>query len=170
MSRREIAALACRILALWVFLQGIMNATGIVWLIYQNVLRFSRFQRDGYADLLGFTTVGGVIFSAHLIIALLIWWRASSIAARMVSEDPSPVSGVGLSRRDALAIGFPIAGACVLLSNSPALLNAVVQLYRVSLGFPQIPRMQIELWGTVFQAALGLLLMFGGRWLARLCV
>ncbi len=103
MTRREIAEVACRILALamfgygWVAICSGVAYVGILWPSHS-----SDYLLSDRTPLLG--GIGWAIASA------LIWFRAPVYAARMMDDDPEPIVATGLTSLDMLALASVVVG------------------------------------------------------------
>ncbi|MHC4982985.1 MAG: hypothetical protein ACYTF6_07440, partial [Planctomycetota bacterium] len=96
MTRHEIAQLACRILALWLFCQTALSLYGVVWLL---IFAIPRLFSDGFnlRELAG-PGVAGLVGLGAALIGALLWWKSGRIASRMTSPDTTPVTSANLDQ------------------------------------------------------------------------
>src|SRR5438046_1331000 len=114
MTRIEIATLACKILAVWFFAEVAM--AGVWTIITAAVAIVSSFSSSGSS--LGYdlkeAAVLGLVPLGQLVVGLFLWFRAPRLAARMVSDDPTPVIRPDITAPDVLAIAFMTIGVYTL--------------------------------------------------------
>jgi hypothetical protein len=114
MTRLEIATLACKIIALWVLVQA---AYYLVNVVYMVVYLFGLlFGSQGTHSELSNAAVGveGVGLS---LLSLFLWFQAPRLAKRMVSSDPTPITGAGLTKDDVMTIAFSTVGVYIFIEG-----------------------------------------------------
>jgi hypothetical protein len=176
MNRREIAALACRILALWLFTQA---ATSLVTTIVEVVTLFNIWDDiTRGANQSGISAPFGVLLGMSptlvmIAIGVLLWKKADSVASRMVSDDPAPVTSAQATREDLLGVAYSAMGMFILASSLPELGRTIAQLLAadgVGLQNQQLWQngaWQGRFWGELTQIAIGLWLLLGSRGIVR---
>lgn len=99
MTKREIAAVACRLLALAMM--------GFGWVTLAKPLADRLLGSNSLAldNAYALPVVGGIVW---LIISVVVWTRAEVYAARMMPDDLEPVTSVDLKAEDGFSIGSVI--------------------------------------------------------------
>lgn len=160
MTRREIAEVACRILALAMFGYGWVSICGVV------VYRFWLGRLSHFDTLLAdqsplFEGIG------WLAVSSLIWFRAPVYAARMVDDDPAPIVTVGLSSRDLLSLACCVVGLWIAAPAFVLLVNSALEFALSAYGIDEIEtairNSQAQLATDAVKLSSGLLLIFGRR-------
>jgi hypothetical protein len=109
MSRTEIAALACRVLAVAMFAAGAVLAVTFL----AQILSVYVATREGMA------LVGGLLLliltGVWTVIATYYWQRADRLALGMVDNDPEPVTSVNFTADDVFAAGCRFIGIVMLV-------------------------------------------------------
>jgi hypothetical protein len=176
MNRREIAALACKILALWLLTQAatllVTTVVAIVTLASVLIAGQGRWNEAGLSALLGVLFgAGPTLVTAG--IGVWLWKKANSMASRMVSDDPAPVASAQATREDLLGVAYSAMGMFILASSLPELGKTIAQLLVArGLGLQsyqmwQNPTWQFRFWGGLSQIAIGLWLLLGSRGIVR---
>ncbi|HEY1686625.1 MAG TPA: hypothetical protein VGG19_17820 [Tepidisphaeraceae bacterium] len=165
MTRHEIAVLACKILALWVVVQIVMDLASLLslaWYLIDNVVVPSR--RVGltiytYAPIL-------ILTVAQSVIAWVLWFRAPRLASRMVSTDPQPVTNATVTKDDVMAVAISVIGIYLLVQG----IDSVVQiLLEYKLGSEHgglawyLSGWQSQFWASVIHVVIAIWLILGSR-------
>lgn len=169
MTRLEIAVLACRVLALWMFAQVAIAAPSLAFLLamaIHNAFGSLEYRWDELIVVAHMTlpTVG------VLVVGLLFWYRAGRLARRMVSDDPTPVTRPDLTRDDVLAIAFTATGVFTLVPVLRELAGSVIPMVRGDYPSSQWwsnAGWQASFWSSIVGLAWSLWLIFGARSIAR---
>ena len=170
MTRREIAALCCRILAIVVLAWAAMYFVNTVSLLGSAFANSSRFGGvdNPYFD--GAKTSGSV-GCLLLLFAMTLGWKAELVARWMATDDPEPVSGPEMSADALLPVACTGVGLFAVTRALPTFfrLAAIVATNQSTVG---------EIWGDddwkISLLADGLLLawgvwlVFGNRGLIRI--
>ncbi|MGC3968436.1 MAG: hypothetical protein QM775_13980 [Pirellulales bacterium] len=123
MTRREIAALACRLLALALFAYG--------WERVCHVLTSYFFSRSG-ASLLDQLSYGGTTSSFGLfafVAGAIIWFRAPIYGRRIFPDDDDEVvTASGVTSQDVIAVACCVAGIWLAAPAVAALLKLVAEI------------------------------------------
>jgi hypothetical protein len=156
MSRTEIAALACRLLALAMFAFGAAIAVPFL----ADMLRAS----PGMWSTILFAG-GPALFGVAgiwTLFAVYYWQRADVLAGRMVDEDPQPVTAINFTADDVLAVGCRGIGVVLVFH---ALRSAVdwAMLAGGSGNAAVMLDLPLPMLRAAFDAAIGLGLLFGTK-------
>jgi hypothetical protein len=126
MTRREIAALACKVLALWLMAQAAIPLLDVVaqcvWLIFTwNLDRLSG------PSALAVIAATGVTFLVSGGVGLFLWLRASSLASRMASDDATPVARPAITSQDMMSLAFVVVGVVTLVTAARDMVGCVAR-------------------------------------------
>lgn len=172
MTRREIAALCCRVTALVVLSWSVVYFAMMVPILGAAVMgpksaRYGTATSVAASQLATYGTVGCM----HLLVAMALAWKARTISRWMASDDPAPVTGPELSA----AALMPVACAGVGLY---AVTHALPTFFRMIGGmtsgeFTWSDYWNDEAWRSSLISdglllAWGIWLTFGSRGLVRL--
>lgn len=113
MTRREIATVACQILALAV--------AGYGWVCLIQGLPYAIYARNAsFAERLLIQAIPAGMGIAFLLVGWVMWRRASVYAERMTEADPTPVTTTGLSSGDVLSLACCVIGIWI---SAPAVME-----------------------------------------------
>jgi len=156
MTRTEIAALACRLLALAMF--AFVGATTIPVLV-------EAIQLPMYLWRTVFGGVGLAVFGVAAVwtlFAVYYWQRAGKLALRMVDNDPQPIRAVNFSADDVLVAGCRAVGIVL----SVGALRSGIDVAAIGLG-PGAAAVTFHLptsaLRALFDAVIGLGLLYGTK-------
>jgi hypothetical protein len=169
MTRHEIAKLACRILAVWLFCQTVVQLYGVVLFMLFGIRELFS-DRANWTFLAGSAGVG-LAGLGYAVIGIILWWQSGRIAGRMVSSDPAPVTAANLDQNGAMSIAFCAVGVLLAGQAIPEMTRPVYAMVREYLDYQQvfsINYFEIKFWTNVGQLALALWLIFGACGLANL--
>jgi len=122
MSKREIASLACKILALSVVVQGIIRLGSMVTTL---VARSIRGPGDWSVTVYGVCS-SGFMGMLLLLLAWLIWAKSERLAVRMVGAEETPESGRSISQEEWINIAAGAVGILLLAVGVRSLVRSVV--------------------------------------------
>lgn len=177
MTKREIASLACKILAVYALLQLPQYVQGIYFLlsgIFAGELWGDNIHR--IQSLFWSLSTVFVPMLLYLVVGILLWRRSDALASRMVSDEQTGQDQCRLPGREFMAIAFSIVGLVVLVHAMPRIAHLLARLvYRPTLDFPGLGGGREWDVGTIAQLAamtvqviLGAVLLVGGRALSQL--
>ena len=169
MTRQEIAALACRIIAVWLFCQAALSIYGVVVLAG---LLIPDFISRGYdSRLLAGTAVSGLMGLGSALPGAFLWWKSGRIGIRMTSADPTPVTSSNLDRKTVLGIAFTAVGAFIALQVIPDIIRPLFFVVGGDATFDDLwsnAEWQARFWTNMAQLALSLWFVFGSRGIANM--
>ena len=169
MSRREIATLACKIIAVYLFAQCLLYGGGVMLTIIYLGIEMVRTRFDTALLMTPLITlIPGLGIGA---IGWLLWAKAEVIGARMVDGDPTPVMLTTATAGDLMSIALAVAGVFVLISGGQGIFRkfAVMLSGRYPMAaYREDPAWIGELVGYVLEAAIGLWLIFGSRGISNM--
>jgi len=106
-------------------------------------------------------------------VGVWLWNKADSVASRMVSDDPAPVTSAQATREDLLGVAYSAMGMFILASSLSELGKTIGQLLAAEhLGVQphqmwQNSAWQFRFWGGLSQIGIGLWLLLGSRGIVR---
>lgn len=163
MSGRETGVLACRAMALYAVLKGILQvnlAVSVVWAFMESGSIGTR------TLILFFQPVICLAFAA------LLWWKAAAIGSRMIPESASVPSVTRETEQVLMSVAFAVVGLPLLLWGAGALLEGIAIAARLkAAGAGHLSEIAIRkmIIGAV-QFAAGVWLLLGSRGIAHLVV
>lgn len=165
MTRRELAALVCKTLALVMFAQAaFLSITGI--LLFALTLTAAPFRGWLDWDQLQAYLILSVPMLAALAVGLVYWKRSDAIASRMVSASIAPVTELPISVEDVMVVAFSTAGVFILVDGIRDAVAVIIVASRYDFT-------RSELWYNVETAAawvqvgFALWLVLGSRGIVR---
>lgn len=163
MTKREIAVLACKILAIYVALQAVSP------LAYGVVSLGDAILRGRWEVQVGQILALILAIVPYVVIGTILWWQANRLATHMVSgmtEAQAPE--VKVIETDIQPIAFSVVGLLILaeaFASAVSLLSTVLyQNWRSLLASVTLYNDAVE---TVTRLAVGLWLLLGSRGLAK---
>jgi hypothetical protein len=168
MTRLEIAELACRIMALWVFAQCALAIVPAIMLPFLAI-----FQHRLLDGLLG-SGASLLVPLGELAFGVLLWRKARAIARRMVLQDPTPVVTAAIDSTSLMTVAFTAIGIYALWSTSDEFLRRIAGAFYMAqaqglehAAFWTDTRWKVGFIGTLGSLAFGLWLLFGSRGIVR---
>lgn len=158
MAKHEIAALSCRLLAIY----AVLASFGVLPLALAPLLPTS-----GMIEIFGrepqFSWLAATPFSLHLVAAGFLWRGADFLARHMIKTATSPANPILIFDASARPTAFSILGAFVLVQALPKIGQMLVQLWLV---VRQDPMLQRDMSGLTFPDFVAIALQIGlGLWL-----
>ncbi len=172
MTKREIASLACKILAVYALLQLPQYVQGIYFLlsgIFAGELWGDNIHRM-HGSFWNLSTVF-VPTVLYLVAGILLWRRSDALAGRMVSDEQTEGDQYRLPGREFMAIAFSIVGLVVLVHAIPRIAHILSYLAsQPPPGFESrwTASTIAEMVALGVQVILGAVLFMGGRALSQL--
>jgi hypothetical protein len=158
MSKNEIASLACKILGVFMILQGI-NVMG-------NVLPFSMVSNQLSNETETLTDIV-TVFIFFIIFGVLLWFFSDKLSLFMVKGEEHADVHLSIKAGDVQRIAFSVLGLFYLGNSLPKLVSSLSSIY--SMG--QLPGLKIMLLiavGALTQSIVGLGIFFGSSGLVHL--
>lgn len=169
MTRLEIAELACKILAVWIFAKAALSIGPLLTFLFTVV--FGQVPSGGFSSL----AYSAMIPLGELIVGGLLWISSSALARQMVWDDPTPVVRTDLNREQWMSIAFSVVGIYAVWASSDALFRYVGRLFFIVRQFgADYANLWLELdshgniVGLLGSLAFGLWLLFGSRGIVRI--
>ncbi len=164
MSKREIAALACRILALYAFIQALASIGFVPWMI----VRAS--ETAGLLKSVLYVLMGVLPFTLCTGAGIVLWVQAQRIGGRMLSGLDDPEAEMKVVPFDLQVIAFSVVGLALLVQTVPRLVSTFWMLLYARAKWPpelqEIYRVRVD-WKNaitmVVRLGLGLWLLLGAR-------
>jgi hypothetical protein len=170
MTKREIAALAFRVLALWVFAQSATGlsivATGLVSLLS------GAFGKMDQPSVLYGIAIGSVPPIVLFAMSAFLWTKADAIAIHLYSDEDTvqPSQGDAPATTDLLAIAFASIGMYILVLAIPEFSSHLAKPLIADVSLREVwadSGWRLIFWTKLLQVALGVWLMIGMRGIAR---
>lgn len=157
MSKREIASLACKILGIYMIIQGIN--------VSANVLSISIATPNQIAPGSLFNIIFSFIFL--ILFGVLLWFFSDKLSAIMVTGENHSNEGSGIEVSDIQRVSFSVLGLFFLGNSLPKLVSTLTSMYSMS-GLPNsITRLLIGAGGTITQLIVGLGIFLGSQGLVN---
>lgn len=170
MNRREIAALACKIISLYLFVQVLSLSGAFVFLFMGGLSALSGKDHFRGFDLVA-TAMAVVPAVAYLVAGIVLWRKADGIASRMTSEDPTPVTRTDITGPGVMMIALVVVGIFVLITGLRSIVNSLVLFARYKQYGEYTGRdlvLMPKLWSGVLGFVIGLVVILGRRGLTNL--
>ena len=170
MTRHDIAVLACRLLALWLILPVAIGACSLVLAPLAMVVGLGPDWSIKPANLVFGISRALMTLGPKLIVGVFLWTKAGTLADRMVSDDPTPVTRPDIDPKRCLSIATAMIGMYYLL---PALGDLFSRMYMAldsiyhSSEWRYLPEWRQGLWSDVFELAMCVWFVMGAGGMAR---
>jgi len=172
MTRREIAALCCRVVALIVLAWGIMYLVIAIQAIIAALAGTNSGRYGSEAGLFsGEVKYYGTFGCALLLYSMALTWKAPLFSAWMASDDSTPVTRPELSAEALMPVACAGVGLYAITRALPTFTRAVVLMLSTDTTLDGIlgdDDWKVSLLADGLLAAWGLWLMLGNRGLVRL--
>ncbi|MEX2213733.1 MAG: hypothetical protein WD768_06375 [Phycisphaeraceae bacterium] len=170
MTRREIATLACKILALWMFAQTALLFGSVIVVMVISLFGLV-FRVDGldWQTLFAAVVLAGPAI-ATLIVSLFLWRKAPSLANRMVSDDPTPVTRDALDSHMLMMIASVAVGLFLLVPSLRNLAGSVFEVLASPFSFAdwwETPHWRADFISSLVGLILSAYLILGSAGIAR---
>ncbi|KLU61327.1 hypothetical protein CEB3_c22670 [Peptococcaceae bacterium CEB3] len=160
MSKEEIAALACKILGVYLVVQGInvmLNVSAMYW--------FAPQQGPGNNVLLMISP-----FLFLIVFGVLLWLLSDNLGATMVKGEPKFREDSAITANSIQRVAFSVLGLLLLGNSLPKLVSDLVNLYLVK-GLPNSAARlfgPLGFTGVIVQFVIGLGIFLGSQGLVNL--
>ncbi|MEO6906745.1 MAG: hypothetical protein ABI210_02535 [Abditibacteriaceae bacterium] len=169
MTKRDFAALACKLLGVYFFVNSISAVVqSILMIVNSSVMP----PQDAFGWLNLLSTGSNLLIAAITVaIALLLWFKATQCAERIFPEDSLPSTLA--ADKNLMPIALSVTGVIVLAFTLPHLLSitSIYLTFPKSLGqvpVDQIVRNRIDAWVAVLQVLIGIWLVIGAGHISRM--
>jgi hypothetical protein len=168
MTRREIAALCCRIVALIVLAWALTYLVEVIPALNLALANSGRYGA-GPSYFAAVTSLG-MLGSILLLFAMGLWWNAEAISQWMGPEDPEPVTGPELSAEALMPVASMGVGLFAITRAAPTFFRLVtsVALTPTTLGDSWNNDWKVALASDALLMAWGVWLVLGSRGLVRI--
>lgn len=156
MGKRELASLACKILGVFISMQGINVFSSVLYVsLASNLIEENRF--------------ANVIFSlVYILFGVLLWFFSDKLSALMVTKENHYYEGSGIRVSDIQRVAFSVLGLYFIGSALPTLITSFTSGYFMS-GSPDLDTVTrlIHHAGTIAQLIIGLGIFLGSQGLVN---
>ena len=165
MSKREIASLACKILGIYIIVQGVNVLSSILYVSVATSIATSNPMLNVVNE-----TLVNIIFSiTYIIVGALLWFFSDKLSSRMVTkENESIVKSIGMEVSDIQRVSFSVLGLYFLGGSLPRLVSALLSIYSMREMTPSatgyILRSSVE---AISEFIIGLVLFLGSQGLVN---
>lgn len=156
MSKREIASLACKILGIYMVVQGIN--------VMANVLSVSIVTPNQIAPGSSINIVFPFIFL--IIFGVLLLFLSDKLSVSMVKGEIHSNEGLGINASDIQRISFSVLGLFFLGSSLPKLVSTLTSIYSMS-ELNSTTRLLLGAGGAITQFIVGLGIFLGSQGLVN---
>ena len=171
MTRREIAVVACKVLALWMIAQGVFFAChGLLLFVITAIGSMTDHARFGWDEML-VMTVTSTPGLAMLVVGILVWLKAPWLGRRMVGDDPTPVTRSDITSQSVMSITCAGVGVFLLVPTLRDLAGDFILISKTDVPFSEFWRSanwHADFWSTILQLVLALWLILGSRGVVKL--
>jgi len=165
-TRQEIGAFACKVIALWLFVEAAMDAGGAISVMYGLIT-----QRPLAGPSLSTTIYWGLLPLHTLLGGVVLWCLAGVIGRRMVRRDPSPIVGIDFDAGQLLGVALVVAGIFLVVSGVKSFAYLVYYNWNYLDSLSALwgrSTFHARFWNIVIQFAAGFWLLFGFRGIVAL--
>jgi len=157
MIKEEISGLACKILSVFLIIQGISAIANVLTYYYTspNI-------ENKYAGNIFFP------FIFYILLGILLWIFSNKLSAIMTKKENSYDSNENskISSNDIQRISFSVLGLFFLVNSIPPIISGLTNFYSVH-QFNSSIRLLPNVAGSVIQFVLGLLIFIGSQGLVN---
>jgi len=158
-SQRDIASLACKILGIYIFIQGIN--------VLSSVLSVSLTTKNE----IGYEIIFNIIFSlVYILVGVLLWMIADKLSIIMVRRENHSNEASGISANDLQRVSFSVLGLYFIGNSLPRLVATLTNMYGLKMGGTPIstPRLILEAGAPITEFIVGFGILLGSQGLANL--
>jgi hypothetical protein len=169
LTRLEIAELACKIFALWVFAHAALTIAPL--LVFLFVAPFQLDSGRPFAS----SALFAVMPAGEILVGVLLWTMSRAIGRRMVRDATAPVARTDIGAEHLMSIAFAVVGIYAVWASCEGLLQKAASAFYIarergieSAWFWTDIEWKSRLLGTLGSLAFGLWLLFGSRGIVRI--
>ena len=119
-SNREVASLACKILGIYIIIQGINVLSSV--LLYVSTATSDQMAHESFINF---------IFSlVYILFGVLLWFFSYKLSAIMVTEGNHSKEGAGIEVSDIQRVAFSVLGLYFIGSSLPRLVSTLTSSMR----------------------------------------
>jgi hypothetical protein len=164
MTQFEIAKLACRVIAVYLFGIGIIYLGSFLGEVGAMILSLSRVRGMNLAVLLGGS---GFIAVCYGGVGALLWNLSGNLAGRIAGDSTGPITGVPDAGRAMLPLAFTAVGAFAFITVAGAFAGDIAYAMQpTSSRYSGSAFWTPRLWSHGVELALSLWFIFGSRGIA----
>jgi hypothetical protein len=167
MTRHEIATLACKLLALWIIIQGVLYLPYLLYWLFLGIAT----AHNEFAAGFQLSAVYSFLSIGSFLIGLALWLLAPRLAARMVKSDDTAIVFPDLTQSSAMVVAFTAIGVFTLVPALKDLANLTMLYMENNSTQPQLwnnADTGTQLASFIIELLLSLWLIFGSRGIVRL--
>ncbi len=165
-TRQEIGAFACKVMALWMLVAAALGAGQAAWGI--RTLMIERPLTGVSSSMAGYMIVAPV---QALLAGIVLWCLAGALGRLMVRGDPSPIMGIELDAGQLLGVALAVFGVYLLVAGVRSLAYLVWDNWDCLGSLPVLlgrRSFHSYFWSMLIDLAAGLWLMLGSHGLVEL--
>lgn len=164
MSEKNIAKIACRVIAIYIMIKGLEQAFYLFGIFYYKPSVIQGFDRNTIIQMI----LGSIIpLAFYIILGIILWVKATKISNYMIDDDTeNNKTNINVNRLQSAA--FSVVGLIILVKLIPEILNFIPRLAYFSGDY--IPKetiiwleIKVSIIGIVIKFIIGLLLLFKSR-------
>lgn len=157
MNKREVASLACKILGLYMIIQGIN--------VLANVLSVLAVTPEQWGS--GSSISILIPFLLFFILGVLLWFLADKLSSIMVKDEGQLIDSFQMKTSDLQGILFSVIGLSLIGNALPKLLSTLTNMYTMRDVPNMIPRSLPGAVGAITQVILGAIAFLGSSGLVN---
>lgn len=156
MSKREIASLACKILGIYMIIQGINVSTNVLsfYIATSNQMARENLLNISYPLI-------------YILFGVVLWLLSKKLSVIIVKGDTHFSEGTGISASDIQRVAFSVLGLFFLGNSLPKVVSTLTSMYSTSDLPDSTTRLLIGAGGTITQLIVGLGIFLGSQGLVN---
>jgi len=157
LSKREIASLACKILGIYIFIQGINILSSVFSVPFTT------------ANQIGYEVINFIFPLVYIIAGAFLWILSDKLSAIMVRGESNVTESLGLGANEIQRISFSVLGLYFLGNSLPKLVSTLSSIYVMKMGGTSVSTLRLILGagGAVAEIIVGLGIFLGSRGLVN---
>lgn len=160
MSKYEITSLACKILGIYIIMQGII--------VMANVIPISLTMQDQSVPVM---LINGIFPFVFLIIfGIIIWVFSGKLSALMLKGETYSEEKSGIKANDFQRVAFSVLGLFFIGTSLPKLISNVIDFITMNEMVGTTMRLLPGILGNIAQLIIGVGIFFGSQGLVNLLV
>lgn len=157
MSKREIASLACKILGIFLIIQGTNVLSNI---LYSSIVTPNAVARESLLN---------VIFSlVYILFGVLLWFLSDKLSEIMATEESHSPKDKGIGISDIQRVSFSVLGLYFIGNSLPKLVSNLLSMQSTFSGLPNFRiGFLLGLGGGITEFIIGIGIFFGSQGLVN---